>query len=198
MHKITKACAIDGCDSKIYARGYCSKHYTRLRRHGSTTSLKTAASGEPFRLLKSVVKNPPGQCVIWPYAISSGYGIVWHGKRTWKAHRLALVLFSGENPEEKEAAHGPCHNRACINPLHLSWKSTSENARDRVRDGTENRGERQGGAKLTEDQVLSIYRDDRPYKTIAREYVVCDTLICKIKKRRRWGWLTEKQDDCAQ
>ena len=29
-----KICKIEGCNNKHYAKGYCSKHYTQLRRHG--------------------------------------------------------------------------------------------------------------------------------------------------------------------
>jgi len=27
-------CQIEGCDSKVHARGYCDKHYLRFKRHG--------------------------------------------------------------------------------------------------------------------------------------------------------------------
>ena len=29
-----KECSIDGCQTRAYARGWCSKHYTRWRNHG--------------------------------------------------------------------------------------------------------------------------------------------------------------------
>lgn len=29
-----KICSIEGCDSRIQARGWCSKHYKRWRQHG--------------------------------------------------------------------------------------------------------------------------------------------------------------------
>ena len=28
------ACVIDGCDKPVFGHGWCSKHYTRWRRHG--------------------------------------------------------------------------------------------------------------------------------------------------------------------
>jgi len=30
-------CSVDGCETKKYATGLCSKHYSRLKRHGSTS-----------------------------------------------------------------------------------------------------------------------------------------------------------------
>ena len=29
-----KACKVDGCNNKHYCKGYCSKHYTQIKRHG--------------------------------------------------------------------------------------------------------------------------------------------------------------------
>lgn len=31
-----RPCAVDGCERDYYARGFCTLHYTRWHRHGST------------------------------------------------------------------------------------------------------------------------------------------------------------------
>ncbi len=36
MIEVKKTCNIPGCDGKLVARGLCSKHYCRWKRHGST------------------------------------------------------------------------------------------------------------------------------------------------------------------
>lgn len=33
-----KRCTVDGCDLTVLARGMCSKHYWRMKRHGTTDS----------------------------------------------------------------------------------------------------------------------------------------------------------------
>lgn len=33
-----KACKVDGCNDKYYAKGYCSKHYQQIKRYGSISS----------------------------------------------------------------------------------------------------------------------------------------------------------------
>ena len=87
--------------------------------------------------IAEVVANPPEGCAIWPFGVNShGYCHVTHNGKTRNAHRVALIILSGEDPAGLVAAHGPCHNRACINPLHVSWKTKKENALDRLRDGT--------------------------------------------------------------
>lgn len=38
-------CAVNGCDNFSHSHGYCSKHYSRLRRNGSTEPLYRDKSG---------------------------------------------------------------------------------------------------------------------------------------------------------
>ena len=146
---------------------------------------RKTASGESLAWLHQLVKQPPNDCVIWPFAIDprSGYGIVIFGGKTRTAHRAALILFSGEDPPGRDASHGPCHNRACCNPLHLSWKTTTENHGDKPRDGTDNRGRKHYLAKLTADQVRAILRDTRQHAVIARDYGVSRSNVSNIKAR---------------
>ena len=33
-------CKVENCDSKVFSKGYCTAHYNRLRRHGSTEKFK--------------------------------------------------------------------------------------------------------------------------------------------------------------
>ncbi len=34
-----KKCTVEGCDNKHYAKGYCEKHYTQIRRYGRTFNI---------------------------------------------------------------------------------------------------------------------------------------------------------------
>lgn len=144
--------------------------------------------------LNEVVAAPPqDECIVWPFAIdtTSGYGKLFYRGRYCTAHRVALVIATGENPEGMEAAHGPCHNRACCNPRHLSWKTVAENHADKVRDGTHNRGANHTSAKLTPEQVLSIVADQREHKVIATEHGVSRSVVSSIKVGGHWNWLTK-------
>lgn len=49
--------------------------------------------------------------------------------------------------------------------------------------------------KLTEQDVISIRRDNRLTKVIAEQYGVTTTHILDIKKRRKWGWVKDEQKE---
>jgi len=49
---------------------------------------------------------------------------------------VALIIETGIDPDDMEAAHGPCNNYGCVNPKHLSWKTHTANQHDRFRDDT--------------------------------------------------------------
>ena len=117
--------------------------------------------------LVKMVAAPTDDCLVWPHCkLSSGYGQLKVDGRRHHAHRLALQLtkpapvgkvcsVNGDwVPGHKlEAAHGPCHNRLCCNPLHLSWKTAAENAADKKRDGTHLANEDHGRCKIPNADV---------------------------------------------
>lgn len=113
------------------------------------------------------------------------------GKRYW-AHRVSCFLAHGEAPSPYyEAAHS-CRNRRCVAPDHLRWATRADNQLDRVRDGTHNRGERQGQSKLTVEQVLEIRRRrGEVHRALAEEFGVCRQAISDILSGRNWSHLDE-------
>jgi hypothetical protein len=85
-----------------------------------------------------------------------------------------------------DAAHGACHNRLCVNPRHLSWKTRKENVADTLRDGTRNCGVRNGRSKLSEAEILEIRADQRYGRKIAKDFGVTRQTISDIKLGRTW------------
>ena len=182
-----KACSIDGCDSPRKSRGWCTKHYKRYLRNGDPLKTVISQKGEGVRWVQAVALNPPEGCALWPFGVSShGYGsVTWDGSRVL-AHRLALMLHTVEDPKGRQALHGPCHNPRCCNPLHLSWGTAKENAADRLRDGTDRRGEKSATAKLTEADVILIRKDARPQRAIAQSYGISQSAVWMIKTKKSW------------
>jgi len=104
---------------------------------------KMFEDSDPISYLMMVVAHPPpDSCVPWPFAIepNSGYGAIKYKGKKYTANRLSLIFFGGGyDMPGLDAAHGPCHYRACFNPHPdhgLRWATRSENAADRWRDGT--------------------------------------------------------------
>jgi hypothetical protein len=125
-----------------------------------------------YDFLIESISEVTDDCLVWPHTkLSNGYGQVKVDGKKRLTHRVALQLTKpppagkvcsvkgGWVPGHKlDAAHGPCHNRLCFNPRHLSWATRAENLADRKRDGTDVyvSNEDHGRCKLTDADVARI------------------------------------------
>lgn len=73
-------------------------------------------------------------CLIWPFGRSQGGYAGVGGKHTY-VHRIMCEVRNGPPPTPKHQAAHSCErgHDGCVNPLHLSWKTASENQLDRYR-----------------------------------------------------------------
>lgn len=118
---------------------------------------------------------------------SSGYATL--GKHKEPAHRLSYRLHCGDIPRGMVVCHR-CDNPPCTNPDHLFLGTPAENSADMVRKGRSNRGERNGHARLTEADVLTI-RAERSegwtLQAIATTHGLSIPGVHDIVTRRRWA-----------
>lgn len=126
-----KTCTVEGCDSKHYGRGYCSRHYDRARRHGDPMKPLAFVAGDPRANFWAKV-DKSGKCWVWTGSKERrGYGYFnLHGKIK-KAHRLSYEWANGPIPPGIQIDH-ICFNKACVNPAHLRPVTNKQNNEHRT------------------------------------------------------------------
>lgn len=182
---VKSECKVLDCAAKEHSGGYCYRHYMNNYRNGHPYSI-----GELHEIfICGVVAVPTNNCVIWPFGKKdNGYGITNYIEQAITAHRAALILYTGENPKDKLAAHGPCHNRLCINPHSehgMGWSDKRSNALDQYRDGTMNRS-------LTNEQISEVrkrYLQGEKLQSIGDRYGVTATTVCYVAKGKTYQHL---------
>lgn len=136
------------------------------------------------RFWKKVEKTET--CWLWTGCCANGYGHFVINEKTYKSHRVSWFLAGNTIPDGHIIRH-KCRSRHCCNPEHLETGTIAENIADRIRDGTSNRGERCGTAKLTSAQVLDIRaRAGERQANLAEEFGVSQVTISAIILRRIW------------
>jgi len=114
--------------------------------------------------------------------------------RTCFVHRVVAKAFHGPQPPNKPYV---CHkdgNAANNTPQNLYWGTSKQNCSDAKIHGRDNSGERNQGAKLTEEQVRKILKlalEGFTAEDIFRsgEYPVCRETIQSIVRGHTWKHL---------
>ena len=126
-------------------------------------------------------------CWLWMGIKCNGYGrVFWKGKQRM-THHVSYILSGNIIPEGLHLAHSEnCIGKSC-NPLHLTPKTPKENNADKIRDGTNQSGERHPLVKLTETQVLNIRaRNGENQRLLGEEFGVKQITISNILLRKSW------------
>jgi hypothetical protein len=102
-----------------------------------------------------------------------------------RVHKLILETFVGKCPPGLMARHldDDKMNSALTN---LCWGTSKENGADAVRNGKVVRGERNGKARLTADNVVKILAMTGTHKEVASEFGVSLGCIYNIRSGRTW------------
>lgn len=126
---------------------------------------------------------------------TQGYGrVLINYQRKW-AHRIAFELTYGSIPEGKVLMHR-CDNPSCVNPVHLTIGTQSENVADMDEKGRRRppKAEKHGRAKLTWEQVAEIrqryVRGKVRQLDLAIEFGVNQATIGDIVRGE--GWIAER------
>jgi hypothetical protein len=143
-----------------------------------------SSDGKRVRWVKAHLDYPHEQfCLIWPFGVSEGT-IQLPG--SVNVFRLMCEHRNGPPPTDKHQAAHSCGRRdeGCVNPHHLSWKTNSENQKERY--------EQSGfvpSRKLTPAEVDEIraLKDRAKIEDVVKQYGVSYNNIRSIWAGRLWN-----------
>jgi DNA-binding XRE family transcriptional regulator len=116
------------------------------------------------------------------------------------AHRFSLSCYIGplpiwEAPDYLSVRHKNfCHNRICVNPLHLEIGTNQQNVDDKIKLSSQARGSSHG-ASLFEDEeifeILELSKFGMTQQEIADKFSVARGTIASIITGNSWSHLTK-------
>jgi hypothetical protein len=182
-------CQIEGCGRKHSAKGYCKKHYYKLRRAGIVQAeAKAVPEHERFSKRYKVAENG---CWLWSGTVGfDGYGVFVDDRaRNIRAHRYSYQLAKGPIPEDHVIRH-ECDMPTCVNPDHLHSGTHGDNVLDCVARQRMALGERLPQAKLTGEQVdkLRAMRASGLYtqRQLAKLFGISESGVSRIISKENW------------
>lgn len=121
-----------------------------------------------------------------------GYGyltVMKPNKHKAHAHRISMILFKPEeNIDQLHVCHS-CHNKLCVNPIHLHVGTAPDNIREMVEAERQAKGIGLPQAKLKEKDVLEILNSlskGSTRQSLADRYRVSLGTIDKIVQGKTW------------
>ena len=140
------------------------------------------------RFLKYIQKDESTGCWLWNGSIAiTGYGNFYYKGHVYLAHRASMCLFNRDKTliPGLQVSHS-CGVRNCVAPEHLSEKTKSDNAKDKILHGTDNSGERCHFSKLNWTNVSDIRKSIKKQKELAETYGVSRSCISSIIRNKTW------------
>ena len=145
------------------------------------------------RFWEKIDKRGVNECWLWlASVVTAGYGAFWLNNSIQGAHRVVWIIENKcEIPVDKPCILHSCNNPRCCNPKHLRIGTHQENMDDMIKDGRQARGEKNGGHKLTKQQVVEIFLSTDKQCILAKKYGVVNSAISNIKSGKKWELLTK-------
>jgi len=138
------------------------------------------------------VKKAPG-CWLWAGCRDSrGYGRIGRGRGVspYYSHRVSWEIRYGPIPRGMYILHH-CDNPRCVRPSHLFIGTQADNMADAAKKGRLAVGEKNGNAKLSEQEVLELRRLHATgiytQAVLAERFRVSQQHVSSVASGRRWA-----------
>lgn len=180
-------CSVSECGRATVARGLCTRHYQRLKNHGSP-HVKLTLKGEPVTDRFWLRVERGAECWIWTGAkTEDGYGRLWGIDKEARAHRLSYEMNVGPIPDGLDVLHR-CDTPACVRPEHLFVGTQLDNARDMHAKGRANLPARSGEHHWTKRKPDRVARGSGKTKSHLTE-----ALVAEIRSRYARGGMSQRE-----
>jgi hypothetical protein len=140
--------------------------------------------------------EPNSGCWLWTASCyPTGYGAFYIGKsekhnKIIPAHRASWIIHNGEIPDGLFVLH-KCDVKSCVNPVHLFLGTKWDNTHDCINKGRfvnmGRPGEKNGRAKISEQEMLEIRSSKLPPKILAEKFGILPCAIWKIRTKMSWN-----------
>jgi hypothetical protein len=156
----------------------------------------------PDRFWEQVSKGALSECWLWTGATNSkGYGRYRRvGSPEFLAHRVSWTRAHGAIPDGLVVCHH-CDTPRCVNPAHLFLGTRSDNTQDSRKKGRNNRGQRNGQARLTDAIVTALrerHGNGERCADMAVEFGCSIFTVMSAVKGRTWTHLPLTKPFCRQ
>lgn len=155
---------------------------------------KNSQSKALSKFSQSYIPVTESGCWIWLGTClhKDGYGLitVGHSQRE-SAHRFSYQYYNGPIPDGQIVLHR-CDVMPCVNPSHLFLGTHRDNQLDKTMKDRQAKGEQNGWAKLTEEQVRFIRASRMTLKIpqLAAQFHIAHSTVKRIWNRKAWKHLT--------
>lgn len=146
------------------------------------------------RFWAKVNRQSEKECWEWNASVDTrGYGNVGVPQGdgsflTQRSHRVSWMLTHGGVLGRKDLVCHTCDNRRCVNPAHLFLGDHLANNRDCLKKGRWPipRGEANGRAILTAEQVADIRASFETVANLAKKYGLSKSAMADAKRGKSW------------
>ena len=171
--------------------GLCRGHLMQQRKGKPFRSIRKYHLSKKelvYRFLRESSVDPISFCCVPALTTQPNrYPVTLYKGKLTRIGCLVLEVFCEPRPDTLVMRH-LCHNKGCINPLHIEWGSISENGQDCY-----NRTDYpHAGARLTHEEVREIrsLKGVAVQKEVAKRFNTTASSVSRIWSGERWSWLS--------